>query len=299
VTTPRAQLRDDWILSQESARTVTTYQHAIDRWFAWCDRRSLDVWEVRRADVDAFRHHLVRGGASRSTLAKNLSILSSFYRYVVQEGNPPPIEHNPVANVRRPKLQQVSEKDGLSAEEARALRVASIASGPRTAALVHVLLGTAVRVSEACNAKVTDVGMFEGERVLTVVRKGGKRGRVLVSDSVWAVVEHYLDTRAEVPEGWLFATTGARQMSRRTAYRTVSELAEKTLTRKRIGPHLMRHTAATLALDTGLPIQEVQGMLGHASSATTQLYDRNARTRGRAASRSLDALYEAEPAPTS
>ncbi len=292
MTDVRAQFRDDWLLSLESKRTVGTYSHAIDRWLGWCDSRGLDVWAIRRADVDGFRHWLVATGAGRASIAKNLSIVSSFYRYVVQEGSPSPIEHNPVANVKRPKVSTVSERDGLDADEARALRAASIVAGPRTAALIHLLLGTGIRVSEACNANVSNFGTFEGGRVLWVTRKGGAKGHPDVSDSVWAVIEHYLQTRTQGPEGYLFATTGGRRMSRKTAYTIVSELAEEALGRKRIGPHLMRHTAATLSLDKQ-SLQEVQGMLGHASSATTQRYDRKARIRGRAASRSLDEIYEA------
>lgn len=293
MTDVRAQFRRDWLLSLESKRTVATYEHAIERWFTWCDSSGRDVWKIRRADVDGFRHWLLGTGVGRSSLAKNLSIVSSFYRYVVQEGSPPPIEHNPVANVKRPKIEQISNKDGLDIDEARALRAASIEASPRTAALVHLLLGTAARISELCGARETDVARFEGERVLTVTRKGGLRGRVLLPDSEWAIVSHYLETRRDVPDRWLLATTGGRPMSRQTAYRIVAGLASTTLGRPRIGPHLMRHTAATLSLDAGLPIQEVQGMLGHASSATTQRYDRKARTRGRVASRSLNELYEA------
>lgn len=298
MTDLRDQFREDWIMSQQPGRTAATYRHVIDRWFGWCDGRGLDVWQVRRADVDAFRHWLVSGPvkAQASTLAKHLSVVSSFYRYVVQEGRPAPIEHNPVANVRRPPVGQLSEKEGLDADEARALLAASLVKDTRTAALVHLLLSTGARVSEVCGATVEDVGRFDGERVLTVTRKGRKRGRVLLPDSVWAVVSHYLDTRRDVPDRWLLATTGGRPMSRQTAYRIVAALAAEALGRKHIGPHLMRHTAATLALDAGLPIQEVQGMLGHASSATTQRYDRRARTRGRAASKALDALLATDEA---
>ena len=290
-TTVRDGLRDEWVIGQESAATGATYRFGIDRWFAWCDAQGVEVFAARRADVDRYRHALLNS-VSRRTLAKNLSIISAFYRHVVQEGDTL-LEHNPVQNVRRPKVARTSKREGLTAQEARTLRAASLERGPRTAALVHVLLGTAVRVSEAVGARTDALGWWDGDRVLHVVRKGGADARLVIQPADWAVLERYLATRAEVAERWLLATTGGRRMSRQTAYREIRELADSVVVRKRIGPHALRRTAATLALDAGQPIQEVQALLGHASSATTQLYDSELANRGRSASRALGAVYGA------
>lgn len=284
--------RERWALAKKSPQTSRTYRDGIDQWFAFCDELGVDVFAVEQHHVDAYRHHL--GGHRPATVARHLSTVSSFYRHVLRHGRPAPIDRNPVEWVDRPKVESVSRRQGLDVVEAKALRVASLARGPRTAALVHLLLGTAVRVSEAVGASVDGLGWNDrGERTLAVVRKGGAPDEVVIERSDWAVIERYLTERPDVPGGHLLATTGGRRMSRQTAYRLVRQVADEvTARRKVIGPHSLRHTAATLALDAGQPIQEVQGMLRHASSATTQRYDRAWRERGRGASKAIAQLWD-------
>jgi len=290
----RETVRGWWLDAQESDHTKTAYGHVADRWFEWCDRRGLDVWDARRPDVDAWRTQLRRRLAV-GTVGKYLAALSSFYRYAARDVDEAPVEHNPVANVRRPKVENKSHADGLTNVEARALLAAADADGLRSAALVHLLLGTAARVSEIVNAAVTDLGWDEERRVLKVTRKGGMEGAVLIRPSVWATVERYLAERPEVPNGWLIATTGGRRMTRHTAYSVVARLARGAIARDvKIGPHDLRHTAITLALDEGIPLHEVRMFAGHASSATTERYDRRAHTRGSSSAGAVESVLWGE-----
>lgn len=286
--------RERWALAARSPWTRETYERGITAWFAYCDRAGIDVFAVEQHHVDAYRHSF--DNAQPATIARHLSTVSSFYRYVLRHGRPAPLERNPVEWVRRPEVDGVSRRDGLDALEARSLRAASVARGPRTAALVHVLLGTALRVSEAVGARADGLGWSDvGDRTLAVTRKGGCPDVVVLEAGDWAVLERYLTERPEVQGGWLFATTGGRCMSRQTAYRLVREVADEvTGRRKKIGPHSLRHTFATLALDAGQPIQEVQGALRHSSAATTQRYDRAWRERGRDASRAVARVLREE-----
>lgn len=293
-TDARDVWRGRWTLSKHSARTIETYERGIDRWFAFCDLHGIDVFAAEQHNVDAYWHTFV--GASPATIARHLATVSSFYRHVLRHARPALIDHNPVQWVERPEVETVSRRHGLDKTEALALREMSLGKDARTAALVHLLLGTAVRVSEAVGASVDGLGWSDdGTRTLAVVRKGGRPDVVAIEPGDWAVIEHYLAERPEVAGRHLLATTGGRCMSRRTAYRLVRELADDvTDHRKVIGPHSLRHTFATLALDAGLPMQEVQGALRHSSASTTQRYDRAARERGRGASRAVAALWTAE-----
>lgn len=284
----RDAVRDDWLMSQESDRTRETYGYVTARWFDWCDRRDLDVWAARRGHVDTWRVGLRRQLAA-GTVGKYLASVASFYVYAARDVDPAPIDHNPVANVRRPRIEKVSKADGLTPAEARSLLAAAEADGERTAALLHLFLGTAARVSEIVNARVDDLGWDEGRRALVVTRKGGVRGTVLLRPTVWAAVERYLDSRGPVPDGWLIATTGGRRMVRQTAYSVVRGIADSTLTRDvKIGPHDLRHAAITLALDEGMPLHEARMFAGHARAATTERYDRRAHTRGDGAAAAVE-----------
>lgn len=261
---------EDWLAAQSSAQTVTTYRWALDEYTRWCDRNEVDVLGARRADVDRFRQWLRNpsrpgGVCSETTVAKKLSALSSFYSYAVLETE---LEHSPVANVRRPRVANTTTREGLTVVEAQALLAASIADGPMPAALVHVLLSTGVRVSEACSADVRHLGHDRGQRTLSVVRKGGKKDRLPVPPPYIDVLDAYLAGRVD---GALLQTSRGR-LSRQEAYRIVSRLAAKVAPEKTIGPHSLRHTAATLAIDGGAPIWRVQQMLGHADIRTTMRY---------------------------
>lgn len=289
----RAKVLEDWLAAQGSDRTRQEYRYVADRWFDWCDTRGFDVWDARRGDVDRWRVELARR-FKPGTVGKYLACASSFYDYAARDTDPPPVDHNPVRNVRRPRVEKVSHADGLTVAEARALLDAAETDGIRTAALVHLMLGTAARVSELVNARVKDLGWDQERRALKVVRKGGVPGAVLIRPAVLATLQRYLDEREEVPDGWLIATSGGRRMTRQTAYDTVRTLAAKTLGREglRIGPHDLRHTAITLALDEGMELPEARMFAGHARASTTERYDRRAHTRGQAAAAAVeDALW--------
>lgn len=275
-----------WLLSKKSLRTRETYDRDLDAWLAHCAAAGVQVWRAEPHHVDEYRNSLTGAPAS---VARQLSAISSFYRLVLRRARPCPIVANPAADVERPKVETDSHRDSLNATDAVALRAAALQRSPRTAALVHLLLGTAVRVSEAVNATVSGLGWnAQGDRTLEVVRKGGRPDVVVIEACDWEVIDRYLTGRRDVPGGWLFATTGGRQMTRQTAYRLIRQVADPIAgPGKKIGPHSLRHTVATLALDAGEPIQEVQGLLRHSSSATTQRYDRARRERGRSASRTV------------
>lgn len=286
----REEWRDRWLASKRSLGTRDTYGRGIAAWFAHCDHAGVDVWQAEAHHVDDYANHLTGAPA---TVARQLATVSSFYRLVLRRGRPSPISANPAADVERPRVDTASRRAGLDAAQACALRAAAVERNPRTAALVHLLLGTGMRVSEAVTANLDGLGWTDGgDRTVSVTRKGGIPDVVVIEADDWRVIEHYLAGRRDVPGGWLFATTGGRRMSRQTAYRLVRECADPIVKKGvKIGPHSLRHTVATLLLDAGESVQEVQGMLRHVSTATTQRYDRKFRERGRGASRTLSKVY--------
>lgn len=283
-----------WLDSQRMPSTVVPYRAAISEYRRWCADHGVEVLLATRRDVDRFRQYLARPrpGTGRplapSTQHLRLSAVASFYRHLVYEGV---LEHNPAAAVRRPRVDTESKRQGLTLAEARDLLAASIEDGPRTAALVHLLLSTGMRVSEACSAHTRDLGWTDaGVRTIRVVRKGGRQETIRVQPHFWGVIDHYLQTRPQGPTGPLLLTERGR-MDRNTAREIVARVAKRVVPHKRISPHGLRHTAATLALDEGVPLQEVQAMLGHSTPAMTQRYDRARQRRGQLASAALgDAL---------
>lgn len=284
---------EGWLLSQRMPSTQVPYRSALDLYRQWCDLNGVEVLHSTRRDINRYRLHLARvRRANGKTLAPatqhlRLTAVASFFKYLAYEGV---IEHSPAENVRRPQITTESTRQGLTLDEARALLAASVEAGPRTAALVHLLLSTALRVSEACSVTTNDLGWTDGGvRTVRLLRKGGKPATIRIQPAFWAVIDAYLQERPQGPTGPLLLTERGR-MDRNTARDLVAKLA-KTVTTKTISPHSLRHTAATLMLDEGVPMQEVQAVLGHASPAMTQRYDRARENRGQLGSATLsDAL---------
>ncbi|MEV7607260.1 tyrosine-type recombinase/integrase [Paenarthrobacter sp. NPDC089322] len=267
-----------WKLAQTSPHTIRAYDRSVTDFCSWLDARGLDLLTVKRPIIDGYRHALAN--LSPATVAAKLAALSSFYRYAVTAdlitGG------NPVELVKRPKVDaDHSSTEGMTKEQARALLAAARADGPRSDALVSLLLFTGIRLSEALNASTTDYGHDTGHRTLSIRRKGGKDGKVAVPAPAVEALNAYLGTTggelvAGTPGGGLplFTTATGNRWAASEAFRTVQRLARAAGVAGRISPHSLRHTFATLALDAGTSLHDLQDSMGHADPRTTRRYDR-------------------------
>lgn len=276
-----------WQLAQVSRHTLAAYTRNLMDYCTWLDGHNLDLFTVRRVHVDGYRHTLM--GAS-STVARKLAALSSFYRYAMAED----VAHiNPVQTVTRPKVDtDHSPTQGLTRDQAKAmLRVAKV-DGLRSNALINVLLFTGVRISEALGATTASYGHDAGHRTLSIQRKGGKVAKVAVPAPAVEALNLYLGTTgadlilgqgpgASLP---LFTTKTGRSWNRSEAFRTVQRLARKAGVEGQISPHSLRHSFATIALDNGVTLHDLQDSLGQADPRTTRRYDRSRHKLAKSAS---------------
>jgi site-specific recombinase XerD len=223
---------------------------------------------VQRAHVDAYARSLEAEGLARASVARRLSAVSGLFRYAHEEGY---ISRNPATHVRRPRVGDDSPTLGLDLDEARRFLDAAATSGPRDHSLVCLLLLNGLRVSEVCTARMEDVAVERGHRVLTVERKGGRRDLVPLAPRTVAAVEEHLDERSDGP---LVLANDGGPLNRFQATRVIRRLTRAADIDKSISPHSLRHTAVTLALDAGVPLRDVQDMAGHADPRTTRRYDR-------------------------
>jgi site-specific recombinase XerD len=274
-----------WKLAQSSPHTLRAYGRSMAGYCGWLDARGLDLLSVKRPIIDGYRHTLAGAPA---TVAAKLAALSSFYRYAVSADV---IAGNPVELVKRPKVDpDHSSTEGLSKDQARALLVAARADGPRSHALVSLLVFTGIRLSEALNASTTDYGHDAGHRTLSIRRKGGKDGKVAVPAPAVEALNAYLGTTGrEVVAGTaggglpIFTTATGKRWNPSEAFRTVQRLAKAAGLEGQISPHSLRHTFATIALDAGTTLHDLQDCMGHADPRTTRRYDRARGTLAKAA----------------
>jgi integrase/recombinase XerD len=154
-------------------RGLTREAYTLDlRQFAsWCRAHSLNLFAVRRADIESFARDLEARGRARATVTRRLCTIAGFYRSAVEEELP---EHSPAAHVRRPRLDYESHAVALDRNQLGALLVAAAIGPPAGHALSSLLALNGLRVSEATGADVEHLGLERGHRTLTITRKGGK-----------------------------------------------------------------------------------------------------------------------------
>ena len=213
---------------------------------------------------------------SRPTVARKISAIRSFYKYLRREQL---IDEDPSKLVRGPKLTR-KLPSCLDREEVVRLLLAPDMSvlGVRDRALMEVLYATGMRVSELCSLRVQDYN--EEAMEMRVTGKGGKERVVLLNQSANAWLRKYLHEfwpklaggRLPQPESPLFVSRQATRLSSRSVHRVVLKYAKKARINKPITPHTLRHTFATHLLEGGADLRVVQDLLGHTTINTTQIY---------------------------
>lgn len=250
--------------------TATRSSYATDlRIYAqWCAEFGLRLFEVQRSHLELFARSMEARGLMASTVARRLSTLASFYRYCEQEGH---VERSPAAHLRRPKVDGESRTLGLDRNELSAFMVQAGIGTQRDHALASLLGLNGLRVSEALNADIDDLGFERGHHVLQIIRKGGKRATVPLAPRTARAVQLYIDGRTAGP---IFLGEHGQRMDRHAADRTVKRLARRAGINKRISPHSLRHSFITAALDAGVALRDVQDAASHSDPRTTMRYDR-------------------------
>ncbi len=268
----RERIAGAWLVAQDSDNTVSAYRTDITEWFAWCDRHGVAALAPPRAAVDAYRRWLVNGGNGRqlvrSTIARNRSSQSSFYRYGPPEF-PTAVPGNPVDRAKRPQVGDVASSTWLTRDEVEQLFAMADATGPWEAALVRVLCYTGVRVSELCRARTRDLERRGRHRTLTVVKKGGRSHTVPLPADADRALTALLGGRS----GHIFLSRRGEPVTRQEVAYRLGKLVRGAGIDKEITPHCLRHTAATLARESGHDVREVQQLLGHRRIETTLRYE--------------------------
>ena len=251
-------------------RGLTREAYALDlrQFTAWCRDRSLNLFAVRRADIEGFARDLEARDRARATVTRRLSTIAGFYRYAVEEEL---LEHSPAAHVRRPRVDYESHATALDRNELGALLVAAGLGPPAEHALISLLALNGLRVSEATGADIEQLGLERGHRTLTITRKGGKVVTIPLAPRTSRAIDLAITDRVDGP---VFLAADGRRLDRHGAGRIVRKAARCAGIIKAVTPHTLRHAFITAALDAGVPLRDVQEAASHADPRTTMRYDR-------------------------
>ena len=258
-----------------SANTLAAYVHDVEKLFKHLDTAGIDPRDAKLEDLETFLAGLHDKEIGPRSQARMLSGIRSFYQYLVLDGH---ITADPTLLLESPKIG-MKLPEVLSMEEIDMLINAidlSKREGQRNRAIIETLYSCGLRVSEACNLKLSDLYLSEG--FIKVEGKGSKQRLVPISERAIAEIMDYMADRAEIDikpghEDYLFVSAHfKKRMSRITMFHIIKELAEQTGLKKTISPHTFRHSFATHLLEGGANLRVIQSMLGHEDIGTTEIY---------------------------
>ncbi|MBI1300332.1 MAG: site-specific tyrosine recombinase XerD [Alphaproteobacteria bacterium] len=213
------------------------------------------------------------------TIARRLSALRQFYRFLVSEGVR---EDDPTSTIESPKQGRTLPKTLSEEEVAILIETAGTKGTPesvRLVCLLEMLYATGLRVSELVGLPLSAIG--EKQDFIMVSGKAGRERMVPLSKPAKEALNKYLDVRKHhvseegSTEKWLFPskTSDTGHLTRQRFAQLLKDLAKETsIDNDRVSPHVLRHAFATHLLNNGADLRSVQKMLGHADIATTQIY---------------------------
>jgi integrase/recombinase XerD len=263
-----------------SKNTIESYSRDLARYFDFLESNQIDPLHASQIHIMDYVSSLA-GALSIRSIARNLSSLKAFYRFLVSDGM---IQTNPARLISNPKLPR-RLPGVLSSEEVERLLAspdASTARGMRDRAMIELLYASGLRVSELVGLKITNIDLEAGW--VRTIGKGSKERMVpMGSKAQQSLKEHLAHSRPSLlkkrSSSHLFVTSRAKPMSRQAFWKIIKKCSTLAGIRKEISPHSLRHSFASHLLEHGADLRSVQIMLGHADISTTQIYTHVTRER--------------------
>jgi integrase/recombinase XerD len=274
-----------------SANTLEAYRRDLRAYELFLDQRGVDIDEAGEADLVAFAVALREQGLAPSSSKRTLVAVRNLHKYLRVEDLAPT---DPGSSIELPSPAKSVPK-ALSEEQITAILDAAQSVTPagfRDRAILEVLYGTGVRISELCGMSISDVDF--DDQMTRVVGKGDKERLVPLGRFAAQALQDWLGPRGRQqlePKRWkkrtdadaVFLNQRGGRLTRQGAWGVVRHYAELVGLHDRVHPHVFRHSCATHMLNHGADIRTVQELLGHASLTTTQIYTKVSTDRLRSA----------------
>ena len=258
-----------------SIHTLSSYETDLDQYLIFCNSNE----KHNEINED---HHLIRkwivelieGGKSARTVNRKISTLKSFYKYLIRNNF---IQINPMDKVLQPKFKKnlpyfVEEKQmDLLLDK---VDFGSDFSGIRDKMIIEMLYCTGIRLSELLGIK--DKDFDEKKLTILVLGKRNKERLIPLSCDLNKEISEYLNMRDKEFEqktnSYLFITDKGKQLYPKFVYRLVNKYLSYVTTIDKRSPHILRHTFATIMLNSGADLNAIKEFLGHSNLAATQIY---------------------------
>ena len=257
-----------------SNNSVAAYELDFKRLKTYMEEHHIDVVRATFDDLQSFVFDTFKTTYSAKTQARLLSSVHSFYRFLLYhhyiEQDPSELLEMPRIEKHLPEVLTVQEIDDMIAHIDM-----SKPEGHRNRAIIEMLYGSGLRVSELTELRLSNLYRHEG--YMRIIGKGNKQRLVPISPEADKQLGYWLEDRNKLdikPEATdiVFLNHYGRQLTRAMIFTIVKRLAQAADIRKTISPHTLRHSFATHLLQNGADLRIIQQLLGHESIVTTEIY---------------------------
>ena len=260
-----------------AALSVQAYQSDLEQFSGFLESRRRELLQARREDVRAFLSQLFSNGVSDRSVARKLSALRHFYKYLLLDRM---VRHDPTLDIDSPRQWKVLPKSLAGREidsmmksaEARSDANLAHAIAQRDQAMMEMLYAGGLRVSEMVGVRLEDLKLDLGH--VLVRGKGDKERLVPLGRTSQQAIREYMENgREKLLDGklspTLFVRRGGGKLSRQRVWQMVNAASADG---RHASPHMLRHSCATHMVENGADLRTVQTILGHADVSTTQVY---------------------------
>lgn len=267
------------IEKQASLHTIQNYRRDILQFWRFLKKNQVETKQISRATIRRFLFWLNQRGYSHSSVARKLSAIKSFLKFLSRTYN---FDYTQLGHISTPKIQReiptfLDQKETITLLTTPGF---SAPAGVRDTAMLETLYATGLRVSELVKLNINDIAF--SECLLRVQGKGNKKRFVPIGRPALDTIKKYLKVREEtlrkkrtaflLSEQALFLNARGERLTVRSVSRMIRGYANRCGFKRKITPHTLRHTFATHLLDAGCDLRSVQELLGHKSLSTTQIY---------------------------
>jgi integrase/recombinase XerC len=262
-----------------SVNTIAAYRNDLESFVSFlCNdyftlgRDQLDFRRVDNLTIRAYLAHLARRKLARSSVARHLSALRTFFRYLMREGG---VDANAARTVATPKREKHLPSVLQPGEVALLIEQpdASTPLGLRDRAFLELMYASGLRISELVGIDIDDIEIRA--RLVKVRGKGAKERIVPFGSKAEQALRAYLPTRRtprDADDDPLFVNYRGERITARSVRRLFDKYVRAAALNAGVSPHTLRHSFATHLLNAGADLRGIQELLGHASLSTTQKY---------------------------
>ncbi|MBR6301146.1 tyrosine recombinase XerC [bacterium] len=261
-----------------SDHTAKAYYADILAYLIWLDETGCE--EVNLEKVREYLHHIQIYNYKKTTLARKIASLRTFYKYLHREKK---VETNPAVNLISPKRPKSLPKFITMEEIEQILNNINIdtPAGYRNRTILELLWASGMRISELSGLNFGNLNLENNE--ITVFGKGAKERIILITDRAKTYLQNYINTVRPLvakdytlppvnDESPVFINKTGYRLQPKTVRNVINETVEKIELPKHVTPHMFRHSFATHLIENGADLRVVQELLGHASISNTQIY---------------------------